>query len=71
MNALRRLIYVGDSQQVGITDYYKMYFLIVFHFEESSGVIPFYFGVLLVKLKVFRTDWVIVIKQTNSFHMVV
>jgi len=48
-NFLHELIYVGCSEQVGVTDYYKTHCMIVFHFEDSSSVIPLYFGVLLIK----------------------
>lgn len=41
-NVLHGLIYVGGSEQVSVTDYYKVYCMIVFHFEGSSSVIPFF-----------------------------
>jgi len=48
-NLLHELMYVGGSEEVGVTDYYKTHCIIVFHFEDSSSVIPLYFGVLLIK----------------------
>jgi hypothetical protein len=71
-NVLHGLIYVGGSEQVGVTDYYKMYCMIVFHFEDSSSVIPFLFWCTVdkTKLKVFGPDWAIMMKLTNSFSIV-
>jgi hypothetical protein len=71
-NVLHGVIYVGGSEQVGVTDSYKMYCLIVFHFEGSSSVIPFLFWCTIdkTKLKVFGPDWALMIKMTNSFSIV-
>jgi hypothetical protein len=41
-NVLHGLMYVVGSEQVGVTDYYQMYCIIVFHFEDSCSVIPFF-----------------------------